>query len=55
MLYLRADATKGFNGGYHYDGRGVMRKVWLLSFSSFLPALKFDIPIHAKKARLDWT
>ncbi|GFQ00597.1 hypothetical protein PHJA_002203600 [Phtheirospermum japonicum] len=25
MLYLRSDATKGFNGGYHYDGRGMMR------------------------------
>ncbi|CAK9165954.1 unnamed protein product [Ilex paraguariensis] len=27
MLYLRADSTKGFNGGYHYGGRGIMRKV----------------------------
>lgn len=27
MLYLRADATKGFNGGYHYDGRGVLKQV----------------------------
>lgn len=27
MLYLRSDATTGFNGGYHYDGRGIMRKV----------------------------
>lgn len=27
MLYLRADATKGFNGGYHYCGRGIMKKV----------------------------
>ncbi|CAH9109246.1 unnamed protein product [Cuscuta europaea] len=27
MLYLRADATKGFNGGYHYSGRGIMRKL----------------------------
>lgn len=27
MLYLRSDATRGFNGGYHYDGRGIMRKV----------------------------
>lgn len=27
MLYLRADATKGFNGGYHYDGRGIIKKV----------------------------
>lgn len=27
MLYLRSDATKGYNGGYHYDGRGIMKKV----------------------------
>lgn len=27
MLYLRSDATKGFNGGYHYDGRGIMSKL----------------------------
>ncbi|KAA8546210.1 hypothetical protein F0562_003051 [Nyssa sinensis] len=27
MLYLRADATKGFNGGYHYSGRGIMGKL----------------------------
>ncbi|XP_023535715.1 uncharacterized protein LOC111797062 isoform X2 [Cucurbita pepo subsp. pepo] len=27
MLYLRSDATMGFNGGYHYDGRGIMRKL----------------------------
>lgn len=27
MLYLRADATEGFNGGYHYNGRGIMRKL----------------------------
>ncbi|KAL3641464.1 hypothetical protein CASFOL_016432 [Castilleja foliolosa] len=27
MLYLRSDATKGFNGGYHYDGRGIMKKL----------------------------
>lgn len=27
MLYLRADAAEGFNGGYHYNGRGMMRKV----------------------------
>ncbi|XP_057974975.1 uncharacterized protein LOC131162472 isoform X2 [Malania oleifera] len=27
MLYLRADAVKGFNGGYHYDGRGIMKKL----------------------------
>lgn len=27
MLYLRADATKGFSGGYHYDTRGMLEKV----------------------------
>lgn len=27
MLYLRADATSGYNGGYHYSGRGIIRKV----------------------------
>ncbi|KAM3323636.1 hypothetical protein P3S67_004787 [Capsicum chacoense] len=25
MLYLRADATKGLSGGYHYDTRGMLR------------------------------
>ncbi|CAN1243382.1 hypothetical protein LINPERPRIM_LOCUS5668 [Linum perenne] len=24
MLYLRADATRGFSGGYHYDTRGML-------------------------------
>lgn len=28
MLYLRADSTRGFNGGYHYEGRGMLRKVY---------------------------
>ncbi|VVB08673.1 unnamed protein product [Arabis nemorensis] len=27
MLYIRADAAEGFNGGYHYNGRGMMRKL----------------------------
>lgn len=27
MLYLRADATKGFSGGYHYETRGMMKMV----------------------------
>ncbi|KAI3464308.1 hypothetical protein Pfo_020971 [Paulownia fortunei] len=27
MLYLRADAAKGYNGGYHYSGRGIMKKL----------------------------
>ncbi|KAI5674853.1 hypothetical protein M9H77_05803 [Catharanthus roseus] len=25
MLYLRADATKGFSGGYHYETRGMLK------------------------------
>ncbi|XP_065859868.1 uncharacterized protein [Euphorbia lathyris] len=25
MLYLRADAVKGFSGGYHYDTRGMLK------------------------------
>ncbi|WCJ22619.1 hypothetical protein M5689_004700 [Euphorbia peplus] len=25
MLYLRADAVKGFSGGYHYDTRGMIK------------------------------
>lgn len=32
MLYLRADATKGFNGGYHYEGRGITTKVSIRCF-----------------------
>lgn len=27
MLYLRADATKGLSGGYHYDTRGMLKTV----------------------------
>uniref|UniRef100_A0A6N2LSE9 DUF7705 domain-containing protein n=1 Tax=Salix viminalis TaxID=40686 RepID=A0A6N2LSE9_SALVM len=27
MLYLRSDASEGFNGGYHYNGRGIMQKL----------------------------
>lgn len=27
MLYLRADATKGFSGGYHYETRGMLKTV----------------------------
>lgn len=32
MLYLRADATRGFSGGYHYDTRGMLKIVSRLSF-----------------------
>ncbi|KAG7962273.1 hypothetical protein I3843_09G058500 [Carya illinoinensis] len=41
MLYLRADATEGFNGGYHYGSCGIIRKV--SSFALLLPReqLKF--------------
>lgn len=27
MLYLRADATRGYSGGYHYDTRGMMKQL----------------------------
>ncbi|KAL4375904.1 hypothetical protein GQ457_02G001850 [Hibiscus cannabinus] len=27
MLYLRADATKGFSGGYHYETRGMLHSL----------------------------
>lgn len=30
MLYFRADATKGFSGGYHYDTRGMLKTVSIL-------------------------
>ncbi|KAL2467488.1 hypothetical protein Fot_51013 [Forsythia ovata] len=41
MLYLRADATKGFNGGYHYSGRGIVRK--LLESPNFKVQLTLDV------------
>lgn len=41
MLYLRADATKGFNGGYHYSGRGIIRK--LLESPNFKVQLTLDV------------
>lgn len=34
MLYLRADATKGFSGGYHYDTRGMLKSVSISSLES---------------------
>ena len=27
MLYLRADATQGYSGGYHYETRGMMKQL----------------------------
>lgn len=41
MLYLRADATKGFNGGYHYDGRGIVRQP--LESPNFKVKLKLEV------------
>ena len=32
MLYLRADATTGYSGGYHYDTRGMLK---IVRFSCF--------------------
>lgn len=37
MLYLRSDATEGFNGGYHYSGRGIMTKVCSLCIPLVFP------------------
>lgn len=42
MLYLRADSNRGFNGGYHYEGRGMLRKVYLSLFYSLLLAFKMS-------------
>lgn len=36
MLYLRADATKGFSGGYHYDTRGMLKIVSFAFISYYL-------------------
>ncbi|KAK9670714.1 hypothetical protein RND81_13G220000 [Saponaria officinalis] len=36
MLYLRADATLGFSGGYHYDTRGMLKTVSLLNIDLLL-------------------
>lgn len=33
MLYLRADATNGVSGGYHYDTRGMLKTVSGFTFS----------------------
>ncbi|KAM4068444.1 hypothetical protein ACB094_12G012500 [Castanea mollissima] len=41
MLYLRADATEGFNGGYHYSGRGIIRK--LLESPNFKVKVTLDV------------
>ncbi|CAJ1932484.1 unnamed protein product [Sphenostylis stenocarpa] len=41
MLYLRADATKGFSGGYHYDTRGMLKT--LPESPNFKVRLSLDI------------
>ncbi|XP_057524941.1 uncharacterized protein LOC130804501 [Amaranthus tricolor] len=41
MLYLRADSNRGFNGGYHYEGRGMLRKQ--LESPKFKAKLTLDI------------
>lgn len=43
MLYLRADATKGFSGGYHYDTRGMLKVV-----SKHQPTYHFCPFLHPK-------
>ncbi|XP_023760352.1 uncharacterized protein LOC111908777 [Lactuca sativa] len=41
MLYLRADATKGFSGGYHYDTRGMLKT--LPESPNFKVRLRLDV------------
>nr|GLL42508.1 uncharacterized protein LOC109159605 [Ipomoea trifida] len=41
MLYLRADATKGFSGGYHYDTRGMLKT--LPESPNFMVRLSLDV------------
>ncbi|KAI3460733.1 hypothetical protein Pfo_017396 [Paulownia fortunei] len=41
MLYLRADATKGYSGGYHYDTRGMLKT--LPESPNFKVRLSLDI------------
>lgn len=36
MLYLRADATTGYSGGYHYDTRGMLKIVRIIILFSVL-------------------
>lgn len=56
MLYLRADATKGYSGGYHYDTRGMLQTVRIFTseslfyfiFSFTQLATEFETPLHLK-------
>ncbi|KAG4916727.1 hypothetical protein HKD37_19G054829 [Glycine soja] len=41
ILYLRADATRGFSGGYHYDTRGMLKT--LPESPNFRVRLRLDI------------
>ncbi|KAM6541365.1 hypothetical protein CsatB_005812 [Cannabis sativa] len=41
MLYLRADATQGYSGGYHYDTRGMLKT--LPESPNFKVRLSLDI------------
>ncbi|GFZ04430.1 hypothetical protein Acr_17g0000020 [Actinidia rufa] len=41
MLYLRADATKGFSGGYHYETRGMLKT--LPESPNFKVRLRLDV------------
>ncbi|XP_057965194.1 uncharacterized protein LOC131155797 [Malania oleifera] len=41
MLYLRADATKGYSGGYHYDTRGMLKS--LPESPNFMVKLTLDV------------
>ncbi|KAK9696867.1 hypothetical protein RND81_08G002300 [Saponaria officinalis] len=46
MLYLRADAIKGFSGGYHYDTRGMINTTNLES-----PNFKVKFSLNITKAK----
>jgi len=57
MLYLRADATKGFSGGYHYDTRGMLKIVCVIPIFCFIFALLLpciDEHAHALVLALIW-
>lgn len=49
MLYLRSDAAKGFNGGYHYSGRGIMKKVCDKNFFAYESSYSINEQISLSK------
>lgn len=49
MLYLRADATTGFSGGYHYDTRGMLKTV-----STWIETHTHTYILISNLANLNW-